>query len=183
MRILMILVSEPQESTPPVISIELCIAPYYLFKDAGMDVVLASPDGGDLPLPRAADQLRLAPLLRRMHDDAELRDALGDTLSMGEVVADDFDGAFCLGVTGRPWRSESQTCAVALIGSLLRDGKAVAVVPMRLDLAPVGLASGVLVGGDTTAASLPVARALIAALLGEPGRADPGVFKIQEDSE
>ena len=56
-------------------------------------------------------------------------------------------------------------------------------VPMRLDLAPVGLASGVLVGGDTTAAALPVARALIAALLGEPGWVEPGDLKIPEDSE
>lgn len=176
MRILMILANEPQASTPPVIRIERFVAPYYLFKDAGMDVVLASLEGGDLPLPRAADQRWHAPLLHRMRDDAALRDALADTLVMAEVVADDFDGAFCLGVTGRPWRSEAQSCAVAMIGSLLRGGKAVAVVPMRLDLAPVGLASGVLVGGDTTAAALPVARALIAALLGDPSRADPGDF-------
>lgn len=178
MRILMILVSEPQASTPPVVRIERFAAPYYLFRDAGMEVVLASPDGGDLPLPRVADQHRLTPLLRRLLHDTALRDALADTLATVDVVADDFDGAFCLGVTGRPWRPGASDAAAALIGRLLQVGKAVAVMPLRLDLAPAGLANGLLVGGDTTASALPVARSLLAALRSEFGS---GEDRTRED--
>ncbi len=185
MRILMILAGDPLGSAAPAARLERFVAPYYLFRDAGFDVVLASPDGGEMPLPRAGSRRQPGPLLDRLYRDMTARDALADTIAIAKVFADDFAGAFCLGVTGRVWRPEAGDAVAALIGRLLRDGKAVAVVPFGLDLAPAGLASGIIIGGDTTSATLQVAEALIAALYGgaEPAAALPAALDLnrQED--
>jgi hypothetical protein len=169
MRILMILVSDTAnlDGAPPVLQFERFLEPYYLFVDSGADVVLASLLGGD-PSMRTASGKRTdaSPAMRRFQRDLAARDALADTLELSRVDLDDFDGAFCVGVSGGVWPPHVASPAEAMIGDLLAAGKPVVVVPARIDLEPRGTADGLLITGDRALAPMLAARALLGALTG-----------------
>jgi hypothetical protein len=92
-RILMIIV--PDSLDRPLLQIGQVIEPYYLFRDSGAVVVLASPDGGS-PISTANRQDQ-TPAVRRLQRDHLAREALAETLSLDQVSADDFQAAFCIG--------------------------------------------------------------------------------------
>lgn len=169
MRVLMILVGEAQPNALPVVHFERFLEPYYLFLDAGFEVVIASPQGGEPPTATLEGQRHDASrVMTRLRQDQPSRDALADTVELAHVVPSDFDGAFCLGVTGRVWPPHGDDPAAALIGDLLAAGKPVAVVPVQLDLEPHGTAEGILIGGDRSSAPVRIARALIGAMNAYP---------------
>ena len=66
--------------------IEEFAAPYYIFKDAGFDVVLASPAGGPIPIDIASMQEAAftAPCKQFMHDPAGI-DALSHSVKVGAI--------------------------------------------------------------------------------------------------
>ncbi|THD60576.1 hypothetical protein [Phenylobacterium sp.] len=167
MRILMILIPDldTPPRIPPVLQFERFLSPYYLFIDAGADVVLASPCGGD-PAMRTATGRRTdaTSAMQRFQQDQTARDALADTLELHRVDPDDFDGAFCLGVTGGVWPPNADNPGGAMIGALLAAGKPVAVVPAELHLEPDGTGDGLLITGDRADAAALAARALLGAL-------------------
>jgi hypothetical protein len=166
MRILMILISDAETrhpTPPPVLRFERFLAPYYLFLDAGAEVVLASLTGGD-PAMRTASGERsdTSAVMQRFLADQTAREALIDTLSLDQVEADDFDGAYCIGVSGGVWPPHADNPAAAMLGQLLASGKPVAVIPSQIDLDPKGVAQGLLIAGDQTIASNHAAHALLA---------------------
>ena len=166
MRILMILISDADTrhpTPPPVLRFERFLAPYYLFLDAGAEIVLASLSGGD-PAMRTASGERsdATPIMRRFQADQTTREALIDTLALDQVDPGDFDGAYCIGVSGGIWPPRADNPAGAMIGQLLASGKPVAVIPSRLDLDPRGAADGLLIAGDHAVASNRAAHALLA---------------------
>ncbi len=169
----MILVGEPQAGASPTVDFEHFIEPYFLFLDAGVDVVLASLQGGD-PALRTSEGYRTSasPLMTRLRHDQAARDAITDMLEIAAVDASDFDGALCFGVTGRVWPPDDGNLAGTLIGNLLAAGKPVAAVPMQLDLTPRGTAEGIMIAGDRAFAATLAARALIGALQGPSTDAD-----------
>ena len=66
--------------------------PYYAFLDAGMDVDLASPEGGLIPV----DPMSLKPIIRSASDDRfladdQLRDKVTDSLAIGGLDVGDYD--------------------------------------------------------------------------------------------
>ncbi len=76
-------------------------APYYVFLDAGMDVDVASPLGGPIPV----DPLSLKPVLRSDADDRflvddEFRDKVNDSLAIGDLDMADYDIVFLAGGWG-----------------------------------------------------------------------------------
>lgn len=76
-------------------------APYYVFRDAGMEVDIASPLGGTVPV----DPLSLKPVLRSEHDDRfladdEFRAKVTDSLAVGELDIGDYDIVFLAGGWG-----------------------------------------------------------------------------------
>ena len=75
--------------------------PYYVFLDAGMDVDVASPAGGAIPV----DPLSLKPVLRTADDDRfladdELRAKVTDSLAVGDLDMADYDIVFLAGGWG-----------------------------------------------------------------------------------
>lgn len=175
MRILMILIADADARRPtptPVLQFERFLEPYYLFRDAGAEVVLASLGGGD-PAMRAAGGGRSGegPTMRRFQADQAARDALIDTLSLDQVEPDDFDGAYCIGVSGGVWPPRADNPAGAMVGRLLAGGKPVVVTPSGLDLDPLGAGAGLLIAGDQATTSGQAAHALLAAI-GESRRED-----------
>jgi ferredoxin len=76
-------------------------APYYTFKDAGAEIVLASPKGGQPPLdPKSNEPNFQTDLTHRFEADADAKAQLATTLRLDSVKAEDFDTVFYPGGHG-----------------------------------------------------------------------------------
>lgn len=135
-------------------------APYYFFKDLGIDLVLASPLGGS-PVSSVVATDETDVQLRRFHTDATARDELSDTIRFDQIVIEDFDAAYCLGASGSIWQGRDAEMTIA---GFLSAGLPVAVNPgTKIDLVPRGAGTGLLIVADDHAPSLPAAHALVGA--------------------
>lgn len=99
-------------------------APYYVFKDAGAEVVLASPAGGQPPLDPKSD---LADFQTEMTDrfkaDPDAQRELANTLKLDSVREEDFDTVFYPGGHGPLWDLAESKTSIALIEAFIRAGK------------------------------------------------------------
>jgi putative intracellular protease/amidase len=104
-------------------------APYYVFKDAGADITLASPMGGQPPLdPKSDEPDAQTPATERFKKDPEAQAALANTLKLADISANDFDAVFYPGGHGPLWDLAEDTDSIALIESMYTAGKPVAAV-------------------------------------------------------
>ena len=79
-------------------------APYYVFKDAGADIILASPKGGQPPIDPSSDNADAQTNdTRRFKDDPETQKHLATTLKLSDVTEDGFDAIFYPGGHGPLW--------------------------------------------------------------------------------
>jgi putative intracellular protease/amidase len=109
--------------------LEELAAPYYRFKEAGWQVVLASPRGGRPPLdPKSNEPSFQTDQTRRFEADPEAVAALAETVRLDSVSADDFDTAFYPGGHGPLWDLAEDADSARLIETTLRAGKPVALV-------------------------------------------------------
>jgi hypothetical protein len=166
MRILMILI--PESDVPgkgdPAVRLERAVGPYFAFRDADFEVVLASPNGGALLMEMTDIWGVSASTMQRFRQDSPALDEFSDTLGLDQVYPDDFDAAFCVGLPGSIWRPEHKSSAGALIARMLEAGKPVAVMPSGIDLTPKGAGEGLLIVGDHSKSPVPIAQALIGAV-------------------
>lgn len=104
-------------------------APYYVFKDAGADIVLASPAGGQPPLDPKSDlpEFQTA-LTHRFKADPAAQQALATTVKLDTVNQSDFDTVFYPGGHGPLWDLAESATSVALIESFDRAGKPIGFV-------------------------------------------------------
>jgi len=104
-------------------------APYYVFKDAGVKITLASPLGGKPPLdPKSDDPASQTESTRRFKADAAAQAVLARTLKLVEVLPGDFDAVFYAGGHGPLWDLVEDASSIALIETMLAAGKPVAAV-------------------------------------------------------
>ena len=104
-------------------------APYYAFEDAGVDVTLVSPAGGQPPLdPRSDDPSAQTEATRRFKADDAAQDALGHTGKLADVTAAQFDAVFYPGGHGPLWDLAEDPHSIRLIESMTAAGKSVALV-------------------------------------------------------
>ena len=109
--------------------LEELAAPYYVFKDAGASITLASPAGGQPPLdPSSAKPDAQTDATRRFEADAEATAALADTRKLSEMHIADFDAVFYPGGHGPLWDLANDTASIALIEATIGAGKPVALV-------------------------------------------------------
>jgi len=109
--------------------LEELAAPYYVFKDAGAEIVLASPKGGQPPLdPKSNDPNSQTDLTRRFEADAAAKAQLASTVRLNSVKADDYDTVFYPGGHGPMWDLAEDPNSIKLIESFLAAGKPVALV-------------------------------------------------------
>jgi len=132
MRVLMVLTSHDQlgdtgEKTG--FWLEEFAAPYYRLLDAGVELTLASPAGGQPPLdPKSGQPEAQTDATRRFDADAAAQRALANTLRLPEVSADNFDGIFYPGGHGPLWDLAADHDSIALIEAFMAQGKPVAAV-------------------------------------------------------
>lgn len=104
-------------------------APYYAFKDAGADITVASPKGGQPPLdPKSDDPSAQTDATRRFRDDKAAQAVLASTHKLQDVPAGDFDAVFYPGGHGPLWDLAEDASSIALIEATLAAGKPVAAV-------------------------------------------------------
>jgi len=84
--------------------LEEIAVPYYVFKDAGAEVTLASPNGGRVPLDPKSRSIILATFgTKRFLKDEEAMNFLSHSMLLKDVMADDFDVIFLPGGHGPMW--------------------------------------------------------------------------------
>lgn len=104
-------------------------APYYVFKDAGAEITLASPRGGLPPVdPNSQAEEALTEATRRFEADDEARAQLAETRRLADVTLDDFDALFFPGGHGPLWDLTHDPDARRLIEGFLAAERPVAAV-------------------------------------------------------
>jgi putative intracellular protease/amidase len=104
-------------------------APYYVFKDAGADIVLASPAGGQPPLDPKSDLPDFqTETTHRFAADPAAQQTLASTVKLSEVKAEDFDTVFYPGGHGPLWDLAESDISIALIENFERAGKPIGFV-------------------------------------------------------
>jgi len=104
-------------------------APYYVLRDAGVDVTLCSPLGGQPPIDPVSDEPGgQTDDTRRFHEDVAAQDRLATTLPLADVAAGDFDAVFFPGGHGPLWDLPDNQSSIGLIEAFVAAGKPVAAV-------------------------------------------------------
>jgi putative intracellular protease/amidase len=104
-------------------------APYYVFKDAGAEIVIASPKGGQPPLdPKSNEPGFQTDLTRRFEADAAAVAALAASVPLHSVSADDFDTVFYPGGHGPMWDLAEDPDSIRLLETFHKAGKPFALV-------------------------------------------------------
>ena len=109
--------------------LEELAAPYYVFKDAGVEITLASPKGGRPPLdPKSNEPEFRTDLTLRFEKDAAAEAQLDKTVRLDSVKQEDFDTVFYPGGHGPMWDLAEDKHSIKLIESFLAAGKPIGIV-------------------------------------------------------
>ena len=109
--------------------IEEFAAPYYLLKDKGVDITLASPKGGQPPIdPSSEAPESQTPATERFNGDKETQDLLSKTLKLDAVNQSDYDAVFYPGGHGPLWDLAEDAQSIALIESFYNNNKPISAV-------------------------------------------------------
>ena len=132
MKVLMVLTSQDQlgnSGEKTGFWLEELAAPYYTLKDAGVDIVLASPKGGRPPVDPKSDLPEFqTESTKRFGEDSAAQVQLMRTQILADISADDFDGIFYPGGHGPMWDMPDNATSIALIEAFVRADKAVGAV-------------------------------------------------------
>lgn len=132
MKILMILTSHDQlgdTGKKTGFWLEEFTTPYYVFKDAGADITLASPKGGQPPLdPKSDDPSQHTESTRRFEADSAAQAAFANTTPLASITPDEYDAVFYPGGHGPLWDLAEDPDSIAVIETLYAAGKPVSAV-------------------------------------------------------
>jgi putative intracellular protease/amidase/catechol 2,3-dioxygenase-like lactoylglutathione lyase family enzyme len=132
MKILMVLTSHDQlgnTGRPTGFWLEEFAAPYFVFRDAGVELTLASPKGGQPPLdPKSDLPENQTSAMTRFKKDKAAQEALANTVKLSSVKSEDFDTVFYPGGHGPMWDLAEDPVSIALLESFYNSGKPIALV-------------------------------------------------------
>ena len=132
MKILMVLTSHNQlgnTGRPTGFWLEEFAAPYFVFRDAGVELTLASPKGGQPPIdPKSDLPENQTPAMARFKQDAAAKKALANTVKLADMKAEDFDTVFYPGGHGPMWDLAESPTSIALLEAFYNSGKPIALV-------------------------------------------------------
>lgn len=104
--------------------IEEFAAPYYTFLDAGKEIVIASPKGGQTPIdPKSNEPENRTEATVRYYNDPETIKRLANTVKISSVSEKDFDTVFYPGGHGPMWDLADDEDSIKLLESFNRAGK------------------------------------------------------------
>ncbi|WP_152208009.1 type 1 glutamine amidotransferase domain-containing protein [Marinobacter changyiensis] len=132
MKVLMVLTSHDQlgdSGNKTGFWLEEFTAPYYVFKDAGADITLASPKGGQPPVDPASEaEEALTATTRRFEEDAHAKESLASTKKLADVDMSQFDAIFYPGGHGPMWDLANNEKSIALIKTAYEQDKVICAV-------------------------------------------------------
>lgn len=132
MKILMILTSHAalgESGAKTGFWLEELAAPYYVFKDANMQISLASPRGGQPPLdPKSDAPDARTKATQRFKQDLQATAHLAKTLKLKTLSAKNFDAVFYVGGHGPLWDLVDDQDSIALLEAMIAANKPVAAV-------------------------------------------------------
>jgi putative intracellular protease/amidase len=132
MKIIMVLTSHDQLGNTGLktgIWLEEFAAPYFVFKDAGIELTLASPKGGQPPIdPKSDLPGNQTPAMTRYKKDAAAQKAFSQTAKLADMKAKDFDTVFYPGGHGPMWDLAESPESIALLEAFYNSGKPIALV-------------------------------------------------------
>jgi putative intracellular protease/amidase len=132
MKILMVLTSHDQlgdTGRKTGFWLEEGAAPYFVFRDAGVQLTLASPKGGQPPIdPKSDDPQNQTPAQVRFKKDEVAQKAFANTVRLADVKAETFDTVFYPGGHGPMWDLAEDPLSIALLESFYNSGKPIALV-------------------------------------------------------
>ena len=132
MKILMVLTSHDQLGNTGLKTgfwLEEGAAPYFVFRDAAVQLTLASPKGGQPPIdPKSDRPENQTPAQARFKKDGEAQKAFANTVRLADVKAEDFDTVFYPGGHGPMWDLAEDPVSIALLESFYNSGKPIALV-------------------------------------------------------
>jgi putative intracellular protease/amidase len=132
MKILMVLTSHDQlgnTGRKTGFWLEEFAAPYYVFRDAGVQLTLASPKGGQPPVdPKSDLPESQTPAMTRFKQDKTAQNDLAHTAKLADMKSEDFDTIFYVGGHGPMWDIAESADSIALIEAFYNSGKPVALV-------------------------------------------------------
>jgi putative intracellular protease/amidase len=104
-------------------------APYFVFRDAGVDLTLCSPKGGQPPIdPKSDLPENQTASMTRFKKDSAAQKALASTRKLADMRSENFDTIFYVGGHGPMWDLVDNKVSIALIESFYNAGKPVAAV-------------------------------------------------------
>jgi putative intracellular protease/amidase len=109
--------------------IEEFASPYYVLADAGAELTLASPKGGQPPVdPKSESADAQSSYTKRFYGDYDLIDKVAHTFKLSEVNEADYDAVFYPGGHGPLWDLATDATSIALIENFYKNNKPVAFV-------------------------------------------------------
>jgi putative intracellular protease/amidase len=109
--------------------IEEFATPYYVLADAGAELTIASPKGGQPPAdPKSESADTQTPATNRFYGDYDLIDKVAHTLKLNEINEADYDAVFYPGGHGPLWDLATDVISIALIENFYKNNKPVAFV-------------------------------------------------------
>lgn len=104
-------------------------APYFVFRDAGVNITLASPKGGQPPIdPKSDLPENQTPAMTRFKKDDAAKKAFSHTAKLADIRAEDFDTVYYPGGHGPLWDLAESPTSIALLESFYKSGKFIALV-------------------------------------------------------
>jgi putative intracellular protease/amidase len=132
MKILMVLTSHDQlgnTGRKTGFWLEEFAAPYFVFRDAGVQLTLASPNGGQPPVDPKSDLPEdQTPAQARFKQDKKAQSDLANTVKLADMKSSDFDTVFYVGGHGPMWDLAESADSIALLESFYNSGKPIALV-------------------------------------------------------
>jgi putative intracellular protease/amidase len=104
-------------------------APYFVFRDAGVELTLASPNGGQPPIdPKSDLKENQTDAMTRFKQDARAQKELSQTVKLDAIKSGDYDTVFYVGGHGPMWDLAESRISIALLESFYNSGKVIALV-------------------------------------------------------
>jgi len=132
MKVLMVMTSHEQlgdTGAKTGLWLEEFAAPYYALLDAGVELVLASPRGGQPPIDPSSEQAgALTDATRRFSEDEDAQELLAHTVRLDSVSSGDFDGTFYPGGHGPLWDLATDESSHELLERFISEEKPIAAV-------------------------------------------------------
>jgi putative intracellular protease/amidase len=104
-------------------------APYFVFRDAGIELTLASPKGGQPPIdPKSDLKENQTPAMTRFKQDTRAQNELSQTVKLDATKSEDYDTTFYVGGHGPMWDLAESRVSIGLLESFYNSGKVIALV-------------------------------------------------------